>query len=1136
MTHTASHDEHRAAARRGAATLIAGFALSAAFALLAAPWASAATPAPGWTIRSVAEPTFFSSADIEECGCTEIGELGDRYRITATNAGAAPTDGSPVTISDTLPPGLTAQAASLKYISGVNGREARPVGGCTTAPLRCIVEAPLPAGATLLMEVHVHVDPGASGEATNLAQIEGGGAPSASTALTNRLNEGDALFGLAGLGVDLAGEDGQPDLRAGAHPRSLTTSFDFRTKALRRSGKPTLAIASEQVKHLLVDLPLGFLGDPLAAARCPLNALTVAEESGGGFNNFCPPTSQLGLLRASFTATSAPSNDPLMNLVPDGGHPAALGAVVTLDPQVLHGDLVPSPAGYVLRTSTIVPETTFFGDVISVAATLYGNPAAIYNPGGPEVPFLTNPADCSLSGTTTTVHLDSWQHPGSFNPDGSPNLSDPNWKTQSVTLPPVTGCSRLEFTPAIEARPTTNVADSPSGLDVTVKVPQNQDPKGLATPPLKKAVIALPQGIAVNPSAANGLEGCTLAQLGMSPGGVPDAAPAQCPDASKIGSVKLKTPLLEKELEGAVYVAKPFENPFGSLLALYLVVDDPETGVVVKLPGKVTSDPNTGQLTTVFDNNPQLPFEELKVHLFAGAKAALRTPSTCGSFATTSTLTPWSAPESGPPATPGDSFQIAAGPGGSSCPQTEAEEPNSPGFEAGTVAPIAGAFSPFVVHLSRPDGSQNLAGLNLTLPPGLTGRLAGIPHCPDSALAAAREKSGAAEQATPSCPLASRLGTVTVAAGAGPSPYYVQGKAYLAGPYKGAPFSVAIITPAVAGPFDLGTVVVRAALYVNPETAQITVKSDPIPTILDGIPLDLRSISVEMDRNEFTLNPTSCDPMAVTGQALSVLGQAASLSSRFQVGGCGELPFRPSFTVSTQGKTGKANGASLTVKLAQKPGEANIHKVKLQLPLALPSRLTTLQKACTEAQFNANPAACPEGSNIGTATAVTPVLNVPLTGPAYLVSHGGAAFPDVEFVLQGEGVEIVLDGKTSIKKGITYSNFETVPDAPISSFETVLPEGPHSALAANGNLCATTKTVSVRKRVTVRVHGHTKRVTKTLKQTVAQPLLMPTTLVGQNGAVVHQTTKIAVTGCAKAKNARRAKRTSRHRKGKHNKH
>ncbi len=325
----------------------------------------------------------------------------------------------------------------------------------------------------------------------------------------------------------------------------------------------------------------------------------------------------------------------------------------------------------------------------------------------------------------------------------------------------------------------------------------------------------------------------------------------------------------------------------------------------------------------------------------------------------------------------------------------------------------------------------------------------------------------------------------------------MQGKAYLAGPYKDAPLSLAVITPAIAGPFDLGTVVVRVALYIDQNTAQIRAVSDPIPTILDGIPLDVRSVSLAMDRAGFTFNPTSCEPMNIGGQAISTLNQTVGLSNRFQVGGCQGLPFKPAMAISTQGKTSKANGASLTVKVAQKPGEANIHKVDLTLPKVLPARLTTLQQACTETQFAANPAGCPPGSFIGTAKAITPILSVPLTGPAILVSHGGAAFPDVVFLLQanerGADIRIDLDGKTDIKKGVTYSRFETVPDAPIASFETNLPQGPHSVLAAMGNLCAS-------------------------------KLAIPTELTGQNGARVNQNTPVTVTGCPKTKVLTRAQK------------
>jgi hypothetical protein len=501
-------------------------------------------------------------------------------------------------------------------------------------------------------------------------------------------------------------------------------------------------------------------------------------------------------------------------------------------------------------------------------------------------------------------------------------------------------------------------------------------------------------------------------------------------------------------------------------------------------------------LTATFLENPQLPVKHLEIKLKPGPRASLANPSTCGTFTTTSDLVPWSTPGT-PDAHPSSAFQVSNGANGAACPSTPQDRPFAPSMSAGMESAVAGASAPFVLKLTRNDGEQELGALNLTMPPGFTARLAGIPYCSDTAIATATANSGVAEASDPSCPAASQLGSVTVGAGPGSNPFYVNGKAYLAGPYKGAPLSLAFVTPAVAGPFDLGSVVVRAAVFVDPHTAQVSVKTDPLPQIIDGVPLRIRSIVARIDRSNFTLNPTNCNSMMLVGEAVGSSGASAALSSHFQVGGCVALPFKPTFSASTSGKTSKANGASLIVKVSQKTGEANIQKVNLTIPIALPARLTTLQKACTEAQFAANPAGCPAASVIGSATARTPLLTTPLTGPAYLVSHGGAAFPDVVFMLQanerGAIVRIDLVGGTQIKKGVTYSRFESVPDSPISSFETTLPQGPHSVLGANGSLCQ-------------------------------KKLTMPTELAAQNGAIVKQNTKIAVTGCPKKTTLTRAQK------------
>ena len=510
-------------------------------------------------------------------------------------------------------------------------------------------------------------------------------------------------------------------------------------------------------------------------------------------------------------------------------------------------------------------------------------------------------------------------------------------------------------------------------MRIDLHIPQGEQPEGLAQADLRGAVVTLPSGITLNPSAANGLDACAPAQIGLSSPG-----PAECPAASKIGSVEVDTPLIDHPLPGAVYIATQEDNPFDSLLAIYVAVDDPATGVVVKLAGHVEADPETGRLTTTFSENPQLPFEDFKLEFFGGPNAPLVTPPTCGSFASTADLTPWSFPES-PNIARSSSFTIDENCG---------SQGFSPSFTAGTTSNQAGAFSPFLLSFSRRDGEQELKGLEETLPPGLLAKLAGVPKCGD------------AEAAAGACPAASQIGTVEVAAGIGPDPVWVPGTIYLTGPYGGGPFGEVVEVPAIAGPFNLDEdgrpVTIRGSIRVNPTTAQATVVSDSFPTMLRGIPLRVRTVNVNLNRSGFILNPTSCSPLAVTGSIDSTTGASAPVSSPFEASNCATLPFAPKLTASVGGHASKANGTSFDVKL-ESPGigQASIHRVDLQLPMALPSRLSTLQKACVASVFAANPSSCSPESVIGEATIHTPILNSALSGPAYLVSHGGAAFPDV---------------------------------------------------------------------------------------------------------------------------------------------
>ena len=463
----------------------------------------------------------------------------------------------------------------------------------------------------------------------------------------------------------------------------------------------------------------------------------------------------------------------------------------------------------------------------------------------------------------------------------------------------------------------------------------------------------------------------------------PDSThPGNCPDASKLGTATLRTPLIDHSLEGQVYLGTPDCSPCsdadaaaGKLIHLYIEIDDPATGVVVKLPGSATADPATGQLTATFKDNPQFPFEDLQLHFKSGARAPLTTPAVCGTYNTTTELTPWSAPET-EDAHPGSSFAVSSG-----CAPSAAQMPNNPAFSAGTASPIGGSYSPFVLKLSRENGSQAIKGLDLTLPPGLTGKLAGIPYCSEAQIAAARNHSGAAEKAAPSCPAASEVGTVTIGAGSG-NPFYVGGHAYLAGPYKGAPVSMAILTPALAGPFDLGTVVVRAGLYVDRETAAIHAVSDPLPAIERGVPFDIRSLALQLDRPRFTLNPTSCDPLAIAGQADSAAGSGAPVSTRFQVGGCSALPFKPKVAVRFSGPTHRGAHPGFRTVLTARAGDANPRRIAVTLPATELLDNRHIGSVCAPARFVS--ADCPASSVYGHAKVWTPLLSQPLEGPVFL--------------------------------------------------------------------------------------------------------------------------------------------------------
>jgi hypothetical protein len=714
-------------------------------------------------------------------------------------------------------------------------------------------------------------------------------------------------------------------------------------------------------------------------------------------------------------------------------------------------------------------------------------------------PFLTLPSSCTGEPLTTTMSTDSWQEPGDLNPDGTPDLSDPRWQTATSPSPLVTGCESLHFSPKLSvsiAEPEVPSAESPSGLSVDLKLPSEESVNVAAGADLREVAMTLPAGMAISPSAADGREACTPAEIQLS-----DASTSACPGPSKIGAAKIVTPLLEAPLEGSIYLAQPYENepafgslehPEGSFLALYLVAEN--DGISIKLAGEVRADSETGQLRVTFGNLPQLPIGEIELSLFGGERALLVTPPACGNYAIQSTLTPWS----GTPAVAVSSnLAIDSGPVGGACPSGGF----APSFTAGTVNNQAGASSAFTLTLTRRDGEQRFGSFTVKLPPGLSGILKNVPRCPEP------------QASLGECPQASEIGTTTVGVGPGADPFYLPepgrqaSRVYLTGPIpprgstlpvgstipdgssqSDAPFGLSIVVPALAGPFDLGNVVVRAKVEVDPRTAQLTITSDPLPTILEGIPLDIRTLNITINRPGFIFNPTNCAPQTIAGTITSAGGKNAEVSSPFQAVNCAQEPFKPKLTALTHAQTSKADGAYLHVKVVSGPGQANIAKVKVDLPKQLPSRLTTLQKACLAKVFEADPAACPAASIVGTGTVVTPMLSNPLTGPAYLVSHGVVSFPTLVMVLQGEGIEIDLEGQMNISGGVTSSAFRSLPDVPISTLDLVFPVGPHSVFAVN-------------------------LLPKAKRGLCAQTLKMPTAITGQNGAQVKQTIRIGITGC-----------------------
>jgi hypothetical protein len=1102
-------------------------ALVSAAALVPAASASAAEPsAPWWQLGSEVAPSNLPPEGTGEIVLT-VTDLGDGPALGGS--------GSPVTVTDTLPEGLTATGIVKSVPQG------QPEPTCKLITLQCTYEGAIYPYQRLTVTLKVTVK-AAPGMLEDHLTVEGGGAPRATSTQQLTVSGESTPFGIQSEGYQLAPLTviGEPATQAGSHPFQLTSTLVLDQTA---EGGKRLPVALP--KDLRFQLPPGLVGDPNATEQCSMAEFYAVI----GTTDLCPPSTAVGV--ATATVYEPASNAilkptvPLFNLVPSEGEPARFGFVVQGKVPIVIDTSLKTGTDYGVVAD--VQNTTEFAGLLSSQVTFWGVPGDPRHdqargwecvgggsfdteletscptepPPLPETPLLTLPTACAADPkaevVSSAVEVDSWAQPLS-------RVSAEEVWSNSLREPlGFADCGELPFSPSLGVSAERASGSTPSAVDVAVRVPQaastEPNPDGRAEADVRSTTVRLPAGVDVSPSAANGLLACPQTAEGGVEGigftgfakyhqDEPVAETAtftptfryiseeaeghtlspSCPAASKVGTVRIRTPLLPEELEGGVYLAAQDNNPFGSLLALYIGAVDKKAGVVVKLAGQVTLNEQTGQLTTTFKNTPQLPFEELKLHLFGGPRASLSTPAACGAYQAASVFNAWSGALAEPVSEP--SLTVTSGAGGGPC--TSGALPFTPAFDAESANALAGALSSFTVELERPDGDQALTGVAVHLPPGIAALLSSVTPC--------AEPPTGGEWA---CGQESLIGHSTAWSGLGPEPVMLGGDVYLTTGYDGAPFGLLVRTHAAAGPFALGWVNVRSRINVDPNTAAVTITTVPgphndgLPTMLKGIPVQLKQLNVTIDRAGFQLNPTSCDPMRIEGTLDGSEGAVAGVSSPFQVGGCASLPFHPTLEASTDGQASKADGASLTVKITSAGlGQANIQKVFLTIPKILPSRLQpTLQHACPEAIFDANPAGCDEDSLIGYATVHTPILKSPLTGPAYVVSHGSAAFPDIEFVLQGEGITLVLDGKTDITHGVTYSRFESAPDAPFTSFETVLPTGPHSVLAVNTEEAPT-------------------------YDLCTHDITIPTVITAQDGAVIEQSTKLQVEGCGTVKASR----------------
>ncbi len=1081
LNRRAGDGKMRIRTKLGVATFVAMLASSVALTN-----ASSAIAEPAWDVHTRWGPTHLQPG----------GE--GQFEFLIRNVGTSPSSGT-ITTTVSLPAGVS--------MTGLGRSPEWSCAGVTT--VTCMNPMPVGVPATAggifasfyaeALLINVAVDPGAEvGTHPTSTMVTGGGASTPGVDEDDVMIDNDsAEFGVtpgsfrSGI-FDAKYPAGKNVEQAGAHPYEMRTDFDLNLETFQNKfAGGTVLTPIDRVRSVEVSLPRGIIGNPEATPKCSLDDFF---QNTGTVTTGCPPETQIGTIDPDLTSQGSqffglPSvlkRVAIYNLIPPRGQVADLGFNIADYRGHIYPSLDPSDH-YRIKTLTAYISSVL--QVRSAKVTIWGVPAdpahdalradpSQFTGYGASSnadikPFLSVPMECGSQGAEDTFDIspESWQNVGTFLP---PFFSPPGGIEPS-------GCDdpRIRFDPAVELQPTSRSAGGPTGLQVDLKVPQrddtvtdaqelyeqNGDIQAMPTSIMKKAVVTFPEGMTISTSAAQGLGNCSPEQIGLG-----NNNPVTCPDSSQYGTLTLHTPLLPKDepMRGQIFIAKQNDNPFNDFLAMYFVIEDSDRGLRVKLPGHIELDPVTGQIKTTFDDLPQFPIADMQLNFKGGVRAALVNPTTCGTKTIKAEFFSWSDPDT--PKVVTDSYDVTQKPDGSPCVNNLAERPFRPSLEAGTVSPSAGSYSPFVFRLQRTDDDQEFSQLSTTLPPGVLANISKLTECSGAGITQASTpgRTGNAEALFPSCPASSQIGTTDVGSGVGQVLTYIPGKAYLAGPYKGAPLSMVVITPILAGPYDLGTIAIRSAIKVNPQTAQATIATDPFPQIFKGIPVRIRDIRVNANRPGTIVNPTSCDPMAVTARVTGTGGDvnttaddtAVDLASRFQAANCQALPFKPNLSFKLKGGTKRGDFPALEATLRARPGDANIARSTVVLPRSEFIEQGHIRTVCTRVQFAANQ--CPPGSIYGKARATSPLFDEALEGPVYLRSNGGERLlPDLVVSLGGK-IDVVLAGFIDSVKGRVRNTFDVIPDAPVTKFTLQMQGGKKGLLVNHLDLCKVTSRADVK--------------------------------------------------------------------------